>query len=129
MKNASSRKNKVRIILASLLILLVTIAGIRFFLDVRSMKVSTEIEIALIRASACDMAIAGFIQKNGGISAAAETWNSARSDSERYELIKPYLSFEAEGWSEVLPVENYHLELPKVLIPLTKTAIFERVDY
>lgn len=91
------------------------------------MKVSYEVDIAISRAEAINMAHAAFIQANGR-SEAIVKWNAAKTQRERYELIKPYLAYAPDDFRDYMP-GRYYVVLPENILPLEKVTLYEPVDY
>jgi prepilin-type N-terminal cleavage/methylation domain-containing protein len=85
------------------------------------MKEDSEVNLAIARAEAVNMALASFIQAQGrSVSAAA--WADAENDAERYELVKPYLAFAPNAFADYMP-GAYGIVLPTTLTVLEKVEL------
>lgn len=68
------------------------------------------------------MGIAAFVQANG-IVEASRLWNEARTEQERYELIRPYLSFAPKEFITYQP-DQYKIVLNERLYSIEHADLF-----
>jgi prepilin-type N-terminal cleavage/methylation domain-containing protein len=83
----------------------ITIIGIIVFLAIPNIirvKEDGEDNLARARAETLNMAIASYVQANGG-SAAQSAWSSAGSESARYDLLRGYMAFSEVNWTNYMP--------------------------
>ena len=93
--------------------------------NIVTLEQNHEVDLAIARAEAVNMAVASFVQANGE-NAASEDWD-AMSEQEHYKAIGHFLAFAPETLEEFVPV-NYRLELPQKIVPLTKAKLFDEND-
>jgi len=84
---------------------------------------SNERMLAIYRAESCNMAIAALIQANGDYEA-NKLWAKSRNNQERFELIRPFLSF-APSLFEDFQIDGFEIGLDEELFPLVKVDLFE----
>lgn len=105
----------------------VAIIGIITFLalpNIVAVKQDTEINLAIARAEAANMAVASYVQANGHATAAG-TWGTGSAPADnvaRYALIAPYLAFAPASVNDYVP-NGYTLTLPTNLASLSKATL------
>jgi len=85
------------------------------------MKQDSEVNLAIARAEAVNMAIASYIQANGR-SSAVTAWADAGSAANRYALVKPYLAFAPQAFADYMP-QGYSVTLPSSIAALQKVTL------
>lgn len=85
------------------------------------MKQDSEVNLAIARAEAVNMAVASYMQANGR-SVAVSGWAGASNADDRYALIKPYLAFAPEDFDDYMP-QGYVITLPTAIASLQKVAL------
>jgi len=85
------------------------------------MKEDSEVNLAVARAEAVNMGMASLIQAQGR-SVAVSEWGDTENDSERYELVKPYLAFAPNAFADYMP-GAYGIVFPASLASLTKVEL------
>lgn len=85
------------------------------------MKQDSEVNLAIARSEAVNMAVASYIQANGR-SVAVAGWAAATNADDRYALIKPYLAFAPESFADYMP-QGYVITLPTAIASLQKVAL------
>ncbi len=101
----------------------VGIIGIIAFLaipNIVAIKEDSERQLAISRAEAVNLAVGSYIQANGRDAVATE-WTT-KSASERYALVRPYMSFAPLSLSEFQPA-GYEITPPSDLNNLTKSTL------
>lgn len=93
------------------------IIGIIVFLaipNIVQVKEDGELNLAIARSEALNMAMASFVQANGSVSAQT-AWASAANDNTRYaNYLSPYLSFAPSALADYLP-SGYSATLPATI--------------
>ena len=103
----------------------VTIIGIIAFMalpNIIAMKKDTEVNLAISRAEAVNMAIASFIQANGRDRAITRWAGASASDQDKYNLVGSYLAFAPANESDYMP-SGYTLTWPSSITALNKVAL------
>jgi prepilin-type N-terminal cleavage/methylation domain-containing protein len=103
----------------------VTIIGIIAFLalpNIIAMKKDSEVNLAISRAEAVNMAIASFIQANGRDRAVSRWSGASASDQAKYNLIGSYLAFAPANETDYMP-SGYDLTWPSSIAALGKIAL------
>jgi type II secretory pathway pseudopilin PulG len=85
------------------------------------MKEDSEVNLAIARAEAVNMAMASFIQAQGR-TAAVTAWGDADDEAGRYDLVKPYLAFAPNLFTDYMP-GSYEIVLPASLASLEKVEL------
>jgi len=85
------------------------------------MKEDGEVNLAISRAEAVNMALASFLQAQGRTAGLA-SWSSAVDAADRYDLIKPYLAFAPNAFADYMP-GAYEILLPSSLASLSKVEL------
>jgi prepilin-type N-terminal cleavage/methylation domain-containing protein len=85
------------------------------------MKQDGEVNLAISRAEAVNMAMAAFIQSQGRTTANG-AWEDADDAADRYGLIKPYLAFAPDAFADYMP-GGYEITLPTSLVNLGKVEL------
>lgn len=85
------------------------------------MKEDGEVNLAIARAEAINMAMASLVQAQGRTAAVA-AWADQDNAAGRYDLIKPYLAFAPEAFADYMP-GSYELVLPSSLANLQKVEL------
>ena len=101
----------------------VAIIGIITFLalpNIVTLKQDAEVDLAIARAEAVNMAIAAYVQANGQATATAN-WAAASAD-DRWTMVSPFLAFAPSTLSAFMPT-NYTLTMPATVNPLTKARL------
>lgn len=102
----------------------VAIIGIITFLalpNIVTLKQDAEVDLAISRAEAANMAIAAYVQANGQPTAVTN-WGSASTNQARWVLISPFLAFAPTDVGDFMP-SGYTLTLPSTINPLTKAGL------
>ncbi len=89
--------------------------------NIVQMQEDSEVNLAIARAEAVNMALASFIQAQGR-SASVTGWSGAANASARYALIKPYLAFAPDAFTDYMP-GGYTITLPTSIATLSKVAL------
>lgn len=76
---------------------------------IQNMRSDGERNLAIARAESLNMAVASLIQTRGRIQASLD-W-AGKSDSERYDLLRPYLGFAEANLAAFLP-SGYDVDFP-----------------
>lgn len=100
----------------------IAIIGIVTFLaipNIVSIKEDGEINLAISRVEALNMAVVAYYQKGG--SSAVTAW-SGSDNAGRYVLIAPYLAFAPSSLTAYMP-GGYTATLPPSLPPTSKTVL------
>lgn len=118
----------------------VVLLGILSFIAIPNivrMKSDSEVNLAVARAEAVNMAIASLVQAQGRTAAVA-AWTSASNAAGRYALIKPYLAFAPNAFDDYMP-GSYAIVLPTSIANLAKVDLYSppgvtadnanRIDY
>lgn len=102
----------------------VSIIGIIAFMAIPSvtrMRGDSERNLAIARAEALNLAQASFIQVRGRTQASLD-WSSASSTQNRYNLLRPYLSFSETTITAFMP-SGYTVTFPSSITTMTKAAL------
>ncbi|MBU6302182.1 MAG: prepilin-type N-terminal cleavage/methylation domain-containing protein [Verrucomicrobia bacterium] len=102
----------------------VVLLGILSFIAIPNivrMKEDSEVNLAVARAEAVNMAIASLVQAQGR-TAAATAWTGAANATGRYALIKPYLAFAPNAFDDYMP-GSYGIVLPTSISSLSKVEL------
>jgi type II secretory pathway pseudopilin PulG len=102
----------------------VSIIGIIAFMAIPSvtrMRGDSERNLAIARAEALNLAQASFIQVRGRTQAALD-WSAASSVQNRYNLLRPYLSFSETTITAYMP-SGYSVTFPNSITTMTKAAL------
>ena len=101
------------------------------------MKEDGEVNLAVARAEAVNMALASFLQAQGRTAGVA-AWTNASTAAGRYDLIKPYLAFAPNAFADYMP-GSYEIVLPSSVASLAKVGLYappgvtandeNRIDY
>ena len=103
----------------------VTIIGIIAFMalpNIIAMKKDTEVNLAISRAEAINMAVASFIQANGRDRAVTRWAGASASDQDKYNLIGSYLAFAPTNEVDYMP-SGYEITWPASITALSKVAL------
>ena len=103
----------------------VTIIGIIAFMalpNIIAMKRDAEVNLAISRAEAVNMAMASFIQANGRDRAITRWTGASASDQLKYALIDSYLAFAPSNETDYMP-SGYELTWPGSIASLNKIAL------
>ena len=103
----------------------VTIIGIIAFLalpNIIAMKRDSEVNLAISRAEAVNMAVTSFIQANGRDRAVTRWAAASASDQAKYALIGSYLAFAPASESDYMP-SGYTLTWPSSIAALGKIGL------
>ena len=103
----------------------VTIIGIIAFMalpNIIAMKRDSEVNLAISRAEAVNMAVASFIQANGRDRAITKWTGASASDQLKYALIDSYLAFAPTNETDYMP-SGYDLTWPGSIASLNKIAL------
>ena len=103
----------------------VTIIGIIAFMalpNIIAMKRDSEVNLAISRAEAVNMAVASFIQANGRDRAITKWTGASASDQLKYALIDSYLAFAPTSESDYMP-SGYDLTWPGSIASLNKIPL------
>ena len=103
----------------------VTIIGIIAFMalpNIIAMKRDSEVNLAISRAEAVNMAVASFIQANGRDRAISRWASASASDQAKYALIDSYLAFARSNETDYIP-SGYDLTGPASIASLNKFAL------
>ena len=103
----------------------VTIIGIIAFMalpNIIAMKRDSEVNLAISRAEAVNMAMASFIQANGRDRAITRWTGASASDQLKYALIGSYLAFAPTNETDYMP-SGYELTWPGSITSLNKIAL------
>ena len=101
----------------------VAIIGIITFLalpNIVTLKQDAEIDLAIARAEAVNMAIAAYVQANGQPTAVTN-WSTATAD-QKWTMVSPFLAFAPPDLASFMPA-GYSLTLPTSVNPLTKSGL------
>lgn len=102
----------------------VSIIGIIAFMAIPSvtrMRGDSERNLAIARAEALNLAQASFIQVRGRTQAALD-WSAASSTQNKYNLLRPYLSFSETTITAYMP-SGYSVTFPNSITTMTKAAL------
>lgn len=102
----------------------VSIIGIIAFMAIPSvtrMRGDSERNLAIARAEALNLAQASFIQVRGRTQASLD-WSSAASTQNKYNLLRPYLSFSETTVTAFMP-SGYSVTFPASITTMTKVAL------
>ena len=102
----------------------VAIIGIITFLalpNIVTLKQDAEVDLAIARAEAVNMAIAAYVQANGQPTAVTN-WGNASTDQAKWVLISPFLAFAPTDLTSFMP-SGYTLSMPGSINPLTKAGL------
>lgn len=97
----------------------ITIIGIVTFLAIPNivrLKQDGEDNLARSRAEALNMAIASYVQAVGP-NAAQSAWTTAANDTNRFALVRNYLSFAETNLATFVP-DGYSVTLPATINPM-----------
>ena len=103
----------------------VTIIGIIAFMalpNIIAMKRDSEVNLAISRAEAVNMAVASFIQANGRDRAITRWTGASASDQAKYALIDSYLAFAPTNETDYMP-SGYEITWPGSIASLNKFAL------
>lgn len=89
--------------------------------NIVQMRTDAEVDLAIARAEAVNMAIASYISSQGR-TAAISAWSAADDDAARYALVKPYLAFAPNAFDDYMP-GNYDITLPADITTLSKVEL------
>lgn len=89
--------------------------------NIIQMQEDSEVNLAVARAEAINMSLASFIQSQGR-SSAVTAWDATTTEAQRYTLIKPYLAFAPDAFSDYMP-GGYTITLPASIATLSKVAL------
>ncbi|MGK0184607.1 MAG: prepilin-type N-terminal cleavage/methylation domain-containing protein [Verrucomicrobiales bacterium] len=102
----------------------VAIIGIITFLalpNIVTLKQDAEVDLAISRAEAMNMAVAAYVQANGQSTAIA-AWGTASTNQAKWTLVSPFLAFAPPNLTDFMP-SGYSLTFPATIKPLTKATI------
>lgn len=105
----------------------VTIIGIIAFMalpNIIAMKKDSEVNLAISRAEAINMAMASFIQANGRDRAISRWAGASASDQAKYVLIDSYLAFAPANEADYMP-SGYVLTWPGSIAALNKIPLVD----
>ncbi len=122
-KNRCSAFSLVEVLTATVLLGILAFIAIP---NIIQMQKDSEINLAIARAEAVNMSLASFIQAQGRTAAISE-WGGTSNDAERYALIKPYLAFAPDSFSDYMP-GGYEITLPTSIGTLSKVALEDPAD-
>ncbi len=103
----------------------VTIIGIIAFMalpNIIAMKKDSEVNLAISRAEAVNMAVASFIQANGRDRAITRWTGASASAQLKYDLVDSYLAFAPANETDYMP-SGYVLTWPASIAALNKIAL------
>ncbi len=86
------------------------------------MKEDSEVNLAIARAEGINMSLASYIQASGR-TAAISAWSAASDDAARYAIIKPYLAFAPNAFTDYMP-GSYTIALPTDISSLQKVTLY-----
>lgn len=89
--------------------------------NIIQIKEDAEVDLAIARAEAVNMAMASYINAQGR-SAADTAWDATSTADQRYALIKPYLAFAPDAFDDYMP-GSYAVTLPSDISTLSKVAL------
>jgi prepilin-type N-terminal cleavage/methylation domain-containing protein len=123
MKTSASRTTRAGFSLVEVLTAAVLLGILSFIAipNIVRMKQDSEVNLAIARAEAVNMSLAAYLQANGR-SVAVSTWTTAANASNRYALLKPYLAFAPESFSDYMP-DGYVITLPTSVASLQKVTL------
>ncbi|MCB1234914.1 MAG: prepilin-type N-terminal cleavage/methylation domain-containing protein [Verrucomicrobiae bacterium] len=102
----------------------VAIIGIIAFLalpNIVAIKEDGEMNLAISRAEAVNMAIASYIQANGR-ETAITNWSGFGDDDDRYAALAPYLAFAPTDFADFVP-GGFGIDIPDDLANLAKAGL------
>lgn len=89
--------------------------------NIVKMKEDAEVKLAISRAEAINLSMASFLQAQGR-SAAITAWSAESDDAGRYGLIKPYIAFAPNAFTDYMP-GSYQIALPTDITTLSKVGL------
>jgi len=94
--------------------------------NIVQMRTDAEVDLAIARAEAVNMAIASYMSAQGR-TAAITAWTDADDSDGRYALIKPYLAFAPNAFGDYMP-GDYDITLPEDITTLSKVGLEDPED-
>ena len=102
----------------------VGIIGIIAFLalpNIVAIKRDSELNLAISRAEAVNMAVASYIQANGR-DTAVTNWSGLADEEARYDSLSAYLAFAPESFTDYVP-GGFAIDIPDDLASLSKAGL------